>query len=622
MKKILSIMLSLLLVMSILPLGIFADEEGGESNTTTSNTPTITTSYGVTIQNPTVSTQTINAGDTFTIGFTLSSNSTVNYEYTYGSYNYATWDSTAQTTASISGSGFSFSGYLAEQELHSGYNTVTVLSDSSLETGRYQLTLTVTCTSTSGSVVSDSRTFNIDVESSEVTLDEENDAPSFTMTGASIPEGKGKSNLSTKLTLSFENDTGYTANNVKVVLSNLGGLVLNTYTDTVDCGTVVGGESITATFPVVFPEYPTAQHTLQATVNYTDNSGNEHTETFNIYLRATEKTDSTETTTEKSLEPKVIVSGYTLDVDTVESGEEFTLTFTLRNTSHDKAIKNMTVDVETASSSNSTTSTNIFSAIDGTTSFYTEEIPTDGEMEYSIALKTSATAGAGTYPITIRYDFEYDNGSSYSASSNSITINLQVSQAIKFELMEWEPPTECYGSQGCSIYFQFFNKSKTAMSSLTIGVSGDFYMATEYYGTLSASSYDYFSGMIYPNDPDAVGETKTAILTFSFEDESGAEHTLEYEFDVLICEEQETTYFDDSSYMDDDYYFDDEFSVDASGDNISDGTGLGLPVKIAIGVGAGVIAIVIIVVAVAVINHKKKKALLDGLDDDDDDDDE
>ncbi|MCD7889475.1 MAG: hypothetical protein LUG23_06130 [Oscillospiraceae bacterium] len=620
MKKIISIMLSLLLVMSILPLEVFADEDG-EDNTTVNNTPTITTAYGVTIQNPTVSSQSINAGDTFTIGFTLSSNATLNYEYTYGTYSYATWDSTAQVTASVSGTGFSFEGYLAEQELHSGYNSVTVLSDSSLESGRYQVMLTVTCTSKSGSVVTDSRTFNIDVEASEVTLNEDNDTPNFTLTGASIPEGKGKSNLSTKLTLSFENNTGYTANNVKVVLSSLGGLVLNTYTDTVDCGTVVGGDTITATFPIVFPEYPSAQHTLQATVTYTDTSGNEHTENFNIYLRATEKSEATEATGEKSLEPKVIVSGYTIDVDTVESGEEFTLTFTLRNTSHDKAIKNMTVDVETASSSNSTTSTNIFSAIDGTTSFYTEEIPTDGEMVYSIKLKTSATAGAGTYPITIQYDFEYDNGTSYSASSNSITINLQVSQAIKFELMEWDPPTECYGSQGCSIYFQFFNKSKTAMSSLTIGVGGDFYMATEYYGTLSASSYDYFSGMIYPNDPDAVGETKTAILTFSFEDESGAEHTLEYEFDVLICEEQETTYFDDSSYMGDDYYFDDEFAVDADSSDVSESS-LSTVAKIAIGVGAGIVAIVIIVVVVAVIRNKKKKALLDGLDDDDDDDDE
>ncbi len=159
------------------------------------------------------------------------------------------------------------------------------------------------------------------------------------------------------------------------------------------------------------------------------------------------------------------------------------------------------------------------------------------------------------------------------------------------------------------------------MSSLTIGVGGDFYMATEYYGTLSASSYDYFSGMIYPNDPEAVGETKTAILTFSFEDESGAEHTLEYEFDVLICEEQETTYFDDTSYMGNDYYFDDEFTVDADSSNVSESS-LSNVAKIAIGIGVGIIIIVIIVVVVAVIRNKKKKAILDGLGDDDDDDDE
>ncbi len=616
MKKLLAVVLCLLVAMGTLSANMFAAQNTDtdtDDTPSTPQTPVVVIDHDVSILNPTVSAQTINAGDVFYIGFTLNGNSTLTYD---GYTNPFHWDSSVRTTVSVSGNGFTLAGSLAEQELFNGYNSVAILSDESLETGRYTVTLTVTCGS-----ATDSRSFNIDVENSTVTLDESKDVPSFILAGASIPQGKGKSELSTKLNIELKNPTNYTARDVEVSISNLGDIVLNTYTDTVSMGNVAGNGSVTASFPIIFPEFPTAQSTVTVTVKYKDAAGNESTQSYNVFIQS--DVNESEASSGAFLTPKVIVSNYTTDVENIVSGEEFELTFVLKNTSPDKDLLNMTVKVNLNSSTTGTSSEAVFSPIDGTTSFYTAKLDKNGELEYSIKLKTSASAGAKTYPIEISYEFQYEDGKGGYTSSplENIEINLPVTQPIKFELMEWYPPTECYGSQGCAISFQYFNKSKNPMTNLSVSVEGDFNMPTQYVGTLAASSYDYFSGMIYPNDPTAVGETKTAILVFTFEDASSNEQRVEYPFDVLICEE---TVVDDPS-MGGDIGGDigTLLPVDPGMPGMTDDTvSEGLPTwaKYLIYIGAPVLVIAVIVVIVVVVKKKRKAALL--ADDDDDDDEE
>lgn len=612
MKKFLASLLCVMMLITSLSVGVFA--AGGEG---TPEMPTPKITYDVSMLNPSVSAQTINAGDIFNISFTLNGNCVTKWVYSDGtevggSHN---WDSNVRTTVSVSGNGFTLAGSLAEQELHNGYNTIAVLSDSSLKTGRYQVTLNVSCNG-----ASDSRTFNIDVEESEVQLDEENDAPKFTLSSASIPEGKGKSDLSTKLNIKLKNDTDYQANDVTVTLTGMGELILNTFTDTVNIGSVDSGEEFTASFPIKFPEYPSLQTTLSARVTYKDNSGNTHEDSFNIYLQSREK-EKEENKDDKALEPKVIVSNYSVDVEKIISGDEFVLTFVLKNTSHDRDVMNMTVDVDTMSSGNSgngATNETVFSPIDGTTSFYTEKLVKDGELEYTIRLKTSASAGAKSYPVKINYDFQYENNGVYvSSGGNSMTINLPVTQPIKFELMEWYPPTEC-PTTGCAINFQYFNKSKNPMTNLAVSMEGDFTMPTQYVGTLNASSYDFFNATITPNDPAAVGETKKAILVFTFEDASSNEQRVEYPFDVLVTEAAAVDPgFNggmvpggelpvDPGIMDPGADMPMDPSVDASGE----GTEGGLPSWAMYAIGGGIILVVIAVIVIIVVVSKKRKAAL------------
>lgn len=613
MKKLLAVVLCLLVAMGTLSANMFAAQNTDtdtDDTPSTPQTPVVVIDHDVSILNPTVSAQTINAGDVFYIGFTLNGNSTLTYD---GYTNPFHWDSSVRTTVSVSGNGFTLAGSLAEQELFNGYNSVAILSDESLETGRYTVTLTVTCGS-----ATDSRSFNIDVENSTVTLDESKDVPSFILAGASIPQGKGKSELSTKLNIELKNPTNYTARDVEVSISNLGTIVLNTYTDTVNIGDVAGGDTAIATFPIVFPEYPEAQSTVTINVRYHDAAGNELTSSYNVFLQAKEKDKDEEPVDSSSLTPKVIVSNYSVDVEKIVSGEEFVLTFVLKNTSLDKDVQNMTVDVIPGTDGSNGSNGTIFSPIDGTTSFYTAKLDKNGELEYSIKLRTSASAGARSYPITIRYSFEYENSGQYAQGNGSMDINLPVTQPIKFELMEWYPPTECYGADGCTISFQYFNKSKNPMTNLAVSVEGDFSMPTQYVGTLAASSYDFFSGTIIPNDPSAVGETKTAILVFTFEDASSNEQRVEYPFDVLICESMAT-----DPGMGGDVIGGDGMGGDIAVDPGMPGMGEEIPAeggmpnwaKYLLYVGVPVIAVAVIIVVVIVVKKRKAAKVLE--DDDD-----
>lgn len=637
MKKIMSVIMCVLMLLA-LSVNMFAvgvtDSSAGDNNTTPggSSQPSYSRiNWKVDINNPLVSTQKVLAGETFGITFGLSYSPLDTF--TPNSYQDYVMNSIAEATAAVSGDGFTLAGSLAEQSIMNGLNTVTILADKDMKEGRHTLVLTVTCKTNSGNEFATSQTFNIDVEASSVQLEDEDPiTPVFTMTGASIPEGKGKSNLSTKLSVSFKNSGTVDVTDVKATISNLGELVLNTYTDTVQLGDVASGETIKAAFPIKFPEYPSAQTTAVVNLKFKDSMGKEYSADYNVYLQAKAK-EKPETTGEKSLEPKVIVSNYSVDVEKIVSGEQFTLTFVLKNTSHDKDVMNMTVDVNTSSSGSSGSQgqgslpETVFSPIDGTTSFYTEKLEKDGEIEYTIKLKTSASAGAKSYPIQIEYDFQYEANESYTSSNgNSMTINLPVTQPIKFELVEWTPPTEC-PIDGTSLSFQYINKSKNPMTNLAVSVEGDFTMGTQYVGTLEASMMDFFSGTIVPVEGTKVGDTKKGTLVFTFEDASSNEQRVEYPIEVVITEAMGGA-GDPGMMGGGDMAFDPGMmdpgmmepgmpgmpggDMPASGEGTEGGMSPALKWGLIIGIPA-VVLIVIIIIVVAV---KKRKARL--LDDDDD----
>lgn len=540
----------------------------------------------LTLSNFSLSSEEVEAGSTFTV---LYSTNFQNF------YNYA------DGTITVSGDGFSLSGVNAEVPII-GTQYLSVYADKSLQSGRYPLKITASYTDTKGESHSCERTINVNIIGADGNTGD--GFASFTMTSASIPEKTGKPNLSTNLTARFTNTSQVTAKDVSVKLSGFGDALLNTYTDTVNIGNVEAGEDFKAVFPIKISENTKEQITLTATVSYMEN-GEVKTSDFNIYLTSS-VSENGSSTISGILTPKVIVSKYSVDKEPINSGDEFTLTFYLKNTSTQVEVKNMTVDVTPKADTNG--SSVVFSPVSGSSSFYTASLAKNSESEYSIVLKTNAAAGTKSYPVTISYTYEYANGGAYEQGQGSMDINLAVVQPIKFELSDWYPPTECYGWDGCSISFTYYNKSKNPMTNLSIAMEGDFTMQENYVGSLPASSYDSFSGFITPVDGDAVGETKQAILVFKFEDASGNEQRVEYPFDVTIMEPMTTVDpgIDDMPIMP---------SEPVDGD--IDGENGGFPIWAWFAIGGG--AVVIIVVIAVIVVKKKKSAVIE---DDDDDDEE
>lgn len=585
----------------------------------------------------------IAAGESFEVGF---SSRLINvYTNSFGNYSVV---SAADGTVSVEGEGFTLAGSLAEEDISTGSETVRILCDKNSTSGRKTVTLKVSFT-VEGKTYTASRSLNIDVESQseEEEVDETKENAHFSLTSASIPEKKGRSKLSTKLTLEFKNSSVYEASNVRIRLTGFGSgstILLDTFTDTVEVGNILPGESCKAVFPIKFDEYPIAQPNLTATVIYGTATA-EASEDFTVYLQATEKEKKEEEETKQdTLRPKVIVSNFSVETDdgtgTIFSGEEFTIKVSLQNTSADKDLRNMTVkiapssDYSSGSSGNGTTGGGpVFSLADSTNSFYVDSFEKLSTMEFAVKFKCSASTGAGTYPVDIVFDYQYENNLTFESDNDKLTINLPVQQPIKFDLMEWTPPTEC-GPDGVMISFQYFNKSKNPMTALGIGVEGDFTMPTQYPGTLAAASYEYFQGTITPVDPSAVGQTKTAILFFTFEDSAGVEQRIEEKFDVTITDTStmggdmmggdmmggdmmgEGMGWDDPGMavdpgmMGDVEY--DEFGNPVSGDKVEQSR-LPLWAKIAIPSAIGLAAIIVIVVIV-----KKVKAKKEALEDEED----
>lgn len=444
---------------------------------------------------------------------------------------------------------------------------------------------------------------------------------SFILSNASIPEGTGSSNLATNLKIEFKNVTSNAAYETKIQLGGFNdAITLDSFTDTYLVGKVEGNSVAAAEFPIVFAKKPQKSNVLTANITYKDNNGNLiDGGVFNIYLNAKENESSDISDGDAVFTPRVIVSDYEVSTDRILSGDEFTLSFTLKNTSEQLAIKNVTVSVS-AMDSGTTSIGAVFTPIEGGTSFYTASIGKGETQEYSINLKTNAAAGAKSYPVTITYSYEYEVDKMVSSGNGTSDINLQVYQPIKLELMQYFPPTECYGYSGAGISFQYYNKGKNPMTNLSISVEGDFQLMSSqqtYVGTLAASSYDEFFDTIIPVSEFVAGDVLNAVLVFTFTDASDNEQRVEYPFSVTMMEEISIDPGDDDK-IDWDHVigWDDNGNPIYDYDTVETDTeseGLAWWVWAIIGGGALIVVIIVIVIIV-----KVKKSKNNNEDDDDD----
>lgn len=222
--------------------------------------------------------------------------------------------------------------------------------------------------------------------------------------------------------------------------------------------------------------------------------------------------------------PRVMVEGFTVEPQVVFAGQEFTVNFSLRNTSKVTYVQNMMVTISSPDSA--------FLPVGGSSSLFIPRIRAERAAGQSMTFRALPSLEAKPYTLTISIDYEYSKINSYQSSE---TLAIEVNQELRADASapQLTPAALSPGQQG-SLTFSVQNqgKSKLFNAKATIGEGQ------------SLAPVEAFIGSIEHGGSGAVDLTVTALeptsgpvnVEVTYEDVTGKSFTLSKEVPVEIME--------------------------------------------------------------------------------------
>ncbi len=647
MKKLLSLVLSLIVAISLvtgLAINVVATTEPDAGDGTTTPVTVSTDAPNVLIHSITASQRPVYSGNTFELSFTLVnegvldvSNSVVNFGFSQSSFvpaqNKAYVNSNSIPSNHILSKPTTSSGLLDEiDETHS----ISVTAVDSLSTGVHPLTITVDYeyqtadgTTKTGTAT---ETAYIEVKNREDDEVEEEVLTSANLSIENVTASKSTVIAGEEFSLTFDmiNEGTGTATNIKIAPTYSQTTFLPKTLNTVESVSDIKKDS-TKEESITFKtdsKMATGYYPLELVYTYEDEqsgttsgSGDNTTTTpmqstgkYTTYIYISnpeldaEDEEDEEEEDEVNTTPRVILEGYTVDVENIMAGQAFNFAFTLKNTSQVLNVGNMKVSINSADG--------VFTAVEGSNSFFTQTLNMGVSEDYSIQLNTGSATETKSYPITITVEYEDEKGRAFSSTE---TINLLVTQPIRAKISNFYYPPESYGTYPIDLEFSYFNEGKSPFYNVKISVEGDFTSmdGEQYVGSLPASSYDDTRISVFPN---GIG-TMEGVLVLEFEDTTGTEQRLEEPFTINILED---VWIDPGPTPEPEFPFIDPMTgqevigFDEFGMYIYAEEGISFTTILLIAGGAGLVAIVVIIIVVVKIKKKKAKKAED--DDEDEDD--
>lgn len=409
-----------------------------------------------------------------------------------------------------------------------------------------------------------------------------------------------------------------TAENVKVSLGGYDNtqITLREVTSQKEAGNIDMNGKVSVEYSITlsktFPQ--DTQVPMVLTLTYSDAIGNYYTDEANLTIMSIspQKEDEKPQTEPVYKTPKIIIESFTTEKDSINAGEEFNLTFVLKNTSEDFDVENITILLQNDTN-------NIFTPVSASYSYFIEKIPANGTYEISIPLLPKISAESNIYAIGFAIDYEYltkSNGvSAYVQNSVKETLSVKVVQPINIELSNVYVPEIVYEGDMFNISFTYNNKSRSNLYFLNIDLEGDFSFldGKQEMGSIPSGYSDMFDGMAQVNVP--AGEY-TFDIVFNFKDAMNKDAQFKYPCTVTV---EAAPVWNEEPVI--------------GGDIMTEAPTIGKPVQsdplpesnsdssfAVIGektpwIIAGVaLVVVIIIIVVVVVVKKRKKALEDGAD--------
>lgn len=329
---------------------------------------------------------------------------------------------------------------------------------------------------------------------------------------------------------------------------------------------------------------------LSFSVTYTLPSGETETTVIDSFFETVGKNGAASGDGEKTSTPRLIVSGFTTNPETVKAGDTFTLTLHITNTSKATSVNNIAFDLQAPTEGKDESSEGAaFLPVSGSSIIFVDSIAAGATKDISIELESRADLSQKPYVITVNMEYEDGNYNAYTADAS---VSIPIKQEAKFEIgtIDVMPASISVGSES-NVMFSINNTGKTVLYNVNVTFEGASISGGEsFLGNIEIGGTGNVDAML---TGAAVTEDEGKIKAIvSYEDESGNANTKEKEFELFVSEEVLDDFSMDEAMMDETMLMEEESSSGS---------------KIGIIVGIVVVAAVLIAVVVIVILKKKKK---------------
>lgn len=192
--------------------------------------------------------------------------------------------------------------------------------------------------------------------------------------------------------------------------------------------------------------------------------------------------------------PKMIIDSYSYGETQIVAGSEFNLDFTVRNTSTELPVENITITLAPAAAAGAATGPGLLVASSSNT-MYVPTLAADASESYSIAFKARPDAEVTSHLIEVKFAYEYIDTQKQSRETAEMTetIAIPVAQMDRFSV---DPVTEISSAEvGQEGYLpvSFINRGmlETRNISLSLHIDDPAITSTsEHYGNLEAGGSD------------------------------------------------------------------------------------------------------------------------------------
>lgn len=306
---------------------------------------------------------------------------------------------------------------------------------------------------------------------------------------------------------------------------------------------VVSKDALTGTYPI------------KLHVQYLRNGATEETD-LTTYINITgapgsgnlngTSSDSTNTST-----PRIIVTGFSTNPETVHAGDTFGLTITVQNTSTSTAVSNVQFDLKAASEGDDSKNTyEAFLPTSGSSTVYVSKI--EKGCTYDINIEMTARGDLTQKPYVINVNAQYED-SNQKTFETTASVSIPIKQEARVDTGDADimPLSIAVGEQS-NIMFDIYNMGKTTLYNVQVSFQAP-----------SVDGGNVFVGKLEPGATGSVDATVTGIAEttddgvitaiISYEDESGNVSTLEKNIDLFVYE----AYYDDGMWEDPGFMYED-----------------------------------------------------------------